>query len=300
MTVVHLGMVTAKRMRARYVPDDMKRAAVLAALDVEESPWDDESLRDALRGRPEQVGTLDDAPRVMDVHVSPESSTAIAAQEVLACWAEQTDDPAAAWAWSDSPLLLGLLVEHFGCPDAPPVDVEATHHTAAGPPGESDGTEWGPKPTGGVKRGKVPKSPLAFAVDGLDLQMLHTSAGIDHLSRVGFDISSNATATYAAANYIAVTENATAPSTASTALTGELSGSGWTRAQTTYAHTNGTATVVLTKTFTSADASARTLNKVGLFNASATGTLAYETAVPSPPTLVSGDSTAFTWTFTVS
>jgi len=136
--------------------------------------------------------------------------------------------------------------------------------------------------------------------------MLRTNAGTDHQSRTSFDTASNATGTYAALNYIALTESATAPSAASTSLTGELNaaGGGLNRAQATYAHTNGTNVVTLTKTFTknASDGGAsdtRTPAKAGLLNASTTGTLGYETAIPSPPALISGDSVAATWTFTL-
>jgi hypothetical protein len=134
---------------------------------------------------------------------------------------------------------------------------------------------------------------------------MRTNAGTDHQSRVMFDTASNATAAYAAANYIALTENSDAPAAGDTTLTGELNaaGGGLNRAQATYAHTNGTNTTTLTKTFTkNADdggsSDTRTPAKAGLFNAASTGTMTFETLIPSPPALVSGDSVAITWTFT--
>lgn len=127
--------------------------------------------------------------------------------------------------------------------------------------------------------------------------LLRTNAGTDHQSRVTFDTASNGTAAYAAANFIALTENATAPAAGDTALTGELTTDGFTRVQAAYAHTNGTNTVTLTRTFNATNT--RTINKAGLLNASTVGTLAFTTLVPNPPTLVSGDSVAITWTFTI-
>lgn len=100
------------------------------------------------------------------------------------------------------------------------------------------------------------------------------------------------------ADYIALTENATAPNDADTTLAGELTAGGFERALATFAHTAGASSYTLTKTFTSSDATARTINKVGVFNASTGGTMVFETAVPSPPTLVSGDQ--LTTTSTVS
>ena len=127
---------------------------------------------------------------------------------------------------------------------------------------------------------------------------MRTNAGTDFQSRVMLDTASTGTGLYAASNYIALTENSTAPAVADTALTGELTASGLQRQQATYGHTIGTNTTTLTKTFTSSDATSRVISKAGLLNASSTGTLSFSTAVPSPPTLVSGDSIAITWTFT--
>ena len=104
------------------------------------------------------------------------------------------------------------------------------------------------------------------------------------------------------ANYIALTANATAPAVADTALTGEFAAAsgGLNRAQATYGHTIGTGTTTLTKTFTanSNDGSSNTISKAGLFTAATGGTLVLETAMPSPPVLVSSDSVAVTWTQT--
>lgn len=127
---------------------------------------------------------------------------------------------------------------------------------------------------------------------------MRTNAGTDHQSRVLLDSASTGTGAYAASSYIAITENSTAPAVTDTALTGELTAFGLGRSIGTYAHTNGTNTATLTKTFTSSDATARVIAKAGLLNAATVGTLTFSTAVPSPPSLVSGDSMAITWTFT--
>lgn len=104
------------------------------------------------------------------------------------------------------------------------------------------------------------------------------------------------------ANYIALTANATAPAYADTALTGEFvaASGGLNRVIATYAHTAGTGTVTLTKTFTANanDGASNTVNKGGLFATSSGGALIFEDPMPSPPTLVSGDSIAVTWTVT--
>jgi hypothetical protein len=128
---------------------------------------------------------------------------------------------------------------------------------------------------------------------------LRTNAGADFQSRVMADTASTGTGSYAAANYMALSTDATAPALADTTLTGELVGSGLQRQQAAYAHTAGATTYTLTKTFTSSDGTARTINKIGIFNAASTGTLVFETAVPSPPVLVSGDSLTNTETVTM-
>lgn len=119
----------------------------------------------------------------------------------------------------------------------------------------------------------------------------------------------NATCTYQilpggiSAFYMGLTTNATAAGATDISLSEELSGSGWTRAQCTYAHTTGASTYTLTKTFTSADATPRTINKMAIFNAlSNAGTAAqmiFESAITSPPTLVSGDTITVTETVTI-
>lgn len=128
---------------------------------------------------------------------------------------------------------------------------------------------------------------------------MRVASGRDLQSRVLGDTASTGTGAYAPANWMAITENTTAPADADTALLGELTGGGLARAQAAYAHTAGASTYTLTKTFTSSDATARTANKVGVFNASTAGTMMFETPVPSPPTLVSGDSLTLTHTVTI-
>lgn len=127
--------------------------------------------------------------------------------------------------------------------------------------------------------------------------MARTLAGRDWQCRVMADTASNATGSYAAANWIALTADTTAPSTASTTLTGELTGGTMGRAQGVYAHTNGTATYTITKTFT-ADRTV-TVAKIGVLNASASGTLVFETLLDSTASLKSGDTLQVIFTGTL-
>lgn len=126
---------------------------------------------------------------------------------------------------------------------------------------------------------------------------MRTDAGTDHQARTSFDTASNATGNYAALNFVALTENSDAPDAGDTTLTGEITDDGLQRVQATYAHTNGTALVSLTKTFTKGNGATKTPAKAGLFNAAAAGTMGYETLVPNPPPLVENDQVSVTWDF---
>ena len=140
--------------------------------------------------------------------------------------------------------------------------------------------------------------PVAvLAVAGLGLY-LRTNAGRDFQCRVMGDGANGSagTGTMRPADYLALTENNTAPALGDTALTGELTTGGLGRLQATYAHTAASLTYTLVRTWTSSDGSARTINKCGVFNASSTGTLVFTSLVPSPPTLVAGDSLQITVT----
>lgn len=127
--------------------------------------------------------------------------------------------------------------------------------------------------------------------------MARTHAGRDWQSRVMGDTASNGTGSYAAANWIGITADATTPSTASTVLTGELTGGTMGRAQAAYAHTNGQASYTLTKTFTS-DRTV-TVAKLGVFTAVSGGTLAFETLLDSTAALQSGDTLQVVETITL-
>ena len=128
-------------------------------------------------------------------------------------------------------------------------------------------------------------------------RFLMTNAGQDHF----FACTISTSAQPAAANYMALTADATAASVSSTTLTGEITtaSGGLIRAQATYAHTSGTTTGTLTKTFTanSNDSRPVTIAKIGVFNAASSGTLAYETLLSSTATVTNvGDALTVTHT----
>lgn len=145
---------------------------------------------------------------------------------------------------------------------------------------------------------------LSMVVLALFRMELRTNAGRDFLARVMGDTASNGTGAYASGCFIGVTADATAASAASTVLTGEITTGTLSRAQATYAHTNGTSTYTLTKTFTS-DQSV-TLAKAGVFNnvgpggaASSSNTLVFETLLTATAPMSSGDQVQITSTVTL-
>lgn len=145
---------------------------------------------------------------------------------------------------------------------------------------------------------------LAFLMFLISRAWLRTNAGADHQARVMADTASTGTGSYAAANYIAVTANTTAPAAGDTTLTGEIAtaGGGLLRAQAVYAHTNGTSTYTLTKTFTAngSDSLPVTLGKIGVFNASSAGSMVFTTLISPTATLsASGDAVTITETVTM-
>ena len=110
----------------------------------------------------------------------------------------------------------------------------------------------------------------------------------------------------AAAAWFGLTENAGAPAAGDTQLTGELvvgTSAGLERTMATYAHTSGTSTYTLTKAYTLTGGTSRTIQKLGVFNSavdSANQFMLFETAVPSPPVLVTNDQLTITETVTIS
>jgi hypothetical protein len=104
----------------------------------------------------------------------------------------------------------------------------------------------------------------------------------------------------APAKYIALTENASAASAASTSLTGEITSGGCGRAIGTYAHTLGASTLTLAKTF-SVSGTFPAIHRAGLFQVSTASSaiLSFETVLNADANVVSGDTLAVTWTITL-
>jgi hypothetical protein len=85
--------------------------------------------------------------------------------------------------------------------------------------------------------------------------------------------------------WMALSTDATAPAATDTTLTSEVAAGGLNRKLATYGHTAGANSYTLSTTFTQTDSTARTINKLGIFNAQNGGRLVFETAVPNPPVL---------------
>ncbi len=116
---------------------------------------------------------------------------------------------------------------------------------------------------------------------------MRTNAGRDWQCRVMADTASTASGSYAPANWIALSTDVGAPNAANTTLAGELTGGTLGRAQASYAHTDGTASYTLIRTFTS-DRIAN-VTKYGVFNAASGGTMCFEQAFPEVVPLKIGD-----------
>jgi len=126
------------------------------------------------------------------------------------------------------------------------------------------------------------------------------NAGRDYASRLLGDVS---LATRPAADYLALSEDATAPAQTDTSLTAEITAAanvGLSRSEATFAHTTAATTYTLTKTFTSSVGSpAATIRKVAVLNAVTAGVMVFESLLASPPTLQPGDSLTITETVSV-
>lgn len=116
----------------------------------------------------------------------------------------------------------------------------------------------------------------------------------------------NATATYQVlpgqfpACFLAVTSDSGSATSADTTLASEATTNGFARALATYAHTAAATTYTLQKVFTASGT--LTVNKEAVFgavNTTAGGVMPFESAEPSPPTLISGDTLTQTVTITI-
>lgn len=101
------------------------------------------------------------------------------------------------------------------------------------------------------------------------------------------------------AEWMAMSNDATAPAVTDTSLTGELSTNGFDRDESVYAHTPGAATMTLTGSWT-ATGTTTGVHKMGLFTANAAGTLVFSSALSTDADLTTDDTLQVTDTITLS
>lgn len=195
-------------------------------------------------------------------------SSNVATAQALSAWIASRDHDCA----------VGRPEEWFSASDLPPLG------------GGAFGTEF---------------QPEEFSIDFWTRWRVHellTNAGRDalHQQHTG---GAGGVAQPAQFQYMATSTSAAAEVATNTTLPGEIvtAGSGFLRAQATWAHTVGTNTTTLTKTFTATgtDASPTAVSKIGILNAAAAGTLGYEKNLAAAATTnTAGDNVAITWTNT--
>lgn len=208
---------------------------------------------------------------------------------VTAITHHMAEDGKPQWFESDSEGLRMLLCENYG------VSAERTRPKGWGLPAIGQAAQ--------TVLAHLPSLSLhltlawAFLVARMASQELRTNAGRDFQARVMGDTASTGTGVYASGTYIGLTADTATPLSGDTTLTGEVTSGTLARAQAIYAHTNGTASYTLTKTFTS-DQSV-VIAKIGVFNASSGGTMVFESLLNATATLVSGDQLQITETVTL-
>ena len=104
----------------------------------------------------------------------------------------------------------------------------------------------------------------------------------------------------APAGWLAVSSDGTAPAASDTTLTSEATTNGFARAVATYAHTAAASTYTLVHLWTATGS--LTINKEAVFGACNTtggGVMPFESAEPTPPSLLSGDTVQNTITVTI-
>lgn len=137
-----------------------------------------------------------------------------------------------------------------------------------------------------IRAGKVLSAETVYNVK--------TTAGIDFLFAQGYGTSG------AQANglcYIGLSNDSLTETTASTVLSNEITLNGLGRAIGTYAHTAGTSTATISKTFTATGA--QSAQKAALFSAASNGTMTHVLSF-TQRSLQNGDQLAITFTITLS
>lgn len=127
-----------------------------------------------------------------------------------------------------------------------------------------------------------------------EVHNLITNAGRDQLHLQSYGTTGLATNGF---NYIALSNDATAPAPGDTVLTAEISGNGLSRVQGLVSHTTGTNQTTIANTFTYTGVS-QAIQKTALFNAVSSGTMNHEIAF-TQRTLFTNDTITLTFTITL-
>lgn len=123
---------------------------------------------------------------------------------------------------------------------------------------------------------------------------LITNDGRDFIAA---QIGGSASAT-AVAKWMGLSSDSGAPAAGDTALASEISTNGLSRVAATYAHTGGTNTFTQTGEWT-ATGTQNNIQKMGLFTASSSGTLVFETALATAKSVTENDTLTVVWTGTI-
>lgn len=309
MTYILAGNVAPIEFIKRSVPDSIEDARIELALLIDADPNGPEDAQEFVDSQSdEQV-----VERLSEFRVSTDLDTSSTNGETITqvsipndltpmeqvtaftqSWSAHSSEKPA-WIECDNPAVQVLLIASYTDADGAPAETMPEGWMTP-PGGNAPMPLWMVNAMSAMMPALViPLAAMAVASMGM---FLRTNAGRDFQCLVMGDSTQTGVGTgiYRPANYIALTTNATAPAAGDTTLTSELAGSGLGRSAATFAHTAASTTYTLVFTWTSADGTARTINKVGVFNALATGTLVFTSLVPSPPTLVAGDSLQITVT----
>lgn len=130
----------------------------------------------------------------------------------------------------------------------------------------------------------------AFRIAGGELRSVTPNLRVDVGKDYTCDSLGKSASRPAVAEYMALSENASAPAAGDTTLAGEISTGGLARAIATYAHTTNTTSFTLQKTFT-ASSTFSAVQKEALFNAASVGTMFVENTFTSTALAISDQLT---------
>ncbi len=240
------------------------------------NPCPSEAYRDPLSDDPDKVRYRPvSGESVTEIHIPDGEPIAHAFATVIDVHQRHFDTLVPpAWVECPAPGLKALLIDHFQQLDqAAKIGTRRPKGWGGSPTVDMFDPEWGP------------------------MDFLRTTVGRDWQCRVMGDHASTGTGNYAAAYFMGLTANNTAPVAGNTTLTGEITAGDLARAAATYAHTNGTTNYTLTRTVTADNAV--TINKIGIFTALTGGVLVFESTLNAAAVLQNLDQCTFTETVTL-